>query len=69
MVGFAEKEAPRLIIEEKFGQKNEKTKENAKPTKKQIGRTAFTQKEAPAKESSQEGRTAKISSSQNDYGK
>jgi hypothetical protein len=69
MAGFAEKEAPRLIIEEKFGRKNEKTKENAKPTKKQIGRTGITQKEAPAKESCQEGRTAKISRGQNVLGK
>jgi hypothetical protein len=69
MVGFAEKEAPGLIIEEKFGRKNEKTKENAKPTKKQILRTAFTQKEAPAKESCQEGRTAKICPTQNVLGK
>ena len=60
MAGFAEMEAPGLIIEEKFGRKNEKTKENAKPTKKQIAATGITQKEAPAKESCQEGRTAKF---------
>ena len=58
--GFAEKEAPGIIIKENFRRKNEKTKENAKTTKKQIARTGITQNEAPAKESCQEGRTAKI---------
>ena len=60
MAGFAEKEAPGIIIKEKIGRKNEKTNENAKTTKKQIAATGITQNKAPAKESCQEGRTAKF---------